>query len=349
MGVLFGQHFRMGPRSPFVLYALVVPVLLTLVVQVVFGDLFAPEPRLDIVDEGSSAISEQAAELEGIEVTFVGDLPTMEARVEANDADAGLYLPAGFDEQVAAGAQPELHFLVGGESLASNRIILGVTTLEMIREVQGVEPPVAVEVEQLGDPGVDIAIRVLPLLLFMAVAIGSGFIPAASLVQEREDRTLSALLVSPASVGDIFGAKGGFGLLLGLVTGFMTLALNNAIAGQPLTHFVILMVAGVMMAEIGLLLGAWAKDTNTLFAAWKGGAFLLVFPAIFFLFPDLPQWIARLGPTYYFMEPAFRVANEGADLGDIIGTLAVGAGICLVLIPVVARAGLRLEKTVAAG
>jgi ABC-2 type transport system permease protein len=104
-----------------------------------------------------------------------------------------------------------------------------------------------------------------------------------------------------------------------------------------------------MMAEIGLLLGTWARDSNTLFAAWKGGAMLLVFPAFFFLFPDLPQWIARLGPTYYFLEPAFSIANSGTALSDVLGTLLIGVAICVVLIPVVVMAGRHLERINAAG
>lgn len=348
-GSILGREVRMGPRSPFVLYALVIPVLLTVVVQGVFGDLFAPEPRLDIVDEGSSDVSAQATELEGVAVTFVEDKETMLERVEANDADAGLYLPLGFDDEVRSGSQPELEFYVGGESLASNRIILGVTTLELIRELEGTPPPVAVEVEQLGDVDIPMSLRVLPILLMMAVAIAAGFLPASSVVQEREDRTLSALLVSPASISDILGAKAVFGIILGLVTGFMTLALNDAIVGRAGAHFLVLLVASVMMAELGMLLGTWAKDANTLFAAWKGGAVLLIFPAFFFLFPDLPQWIAKLGPTYYFLEPAFRIANERATVGDIIGTLAIGAAICVVLAPAVMMAGRHLERVNAAG
>jgi ABC-2 type transport system permease protein len=344
---VLARDVRLGPRSPFVLYSLAIPVVLTLLVQGVFGDLFAPEPRLDIVDDGDSVVSRQASGLEGITVSFVDDQRVMLDRVEANDADAGLYLPAGFDEQVADGSQPELSFYVSGESLASNRIILGVTTLEMIRGIEGTEPPIDVTVEQLGEVGLDISQRVLPLLLMMVVAIAAGFVPAASVVQEREDRTLSALLVSPASMRDILGAKALFGIALALVTGFATLLLNDAVAGKAGAHALILGVAGVMMAEIGLLLGAWAKDSNTLFAAWKGGALLIVFPAVFFLFPELPQWIARIGPTYYFLDPAFRIASQGAGLQDVLGTLLVGAGICVALAPLVVVAGKRLERTVA--
>lgn len=349
VSTIVGRDIRLGPRSPFVLYALVIPAVLTVVVQGVFGNLFAPEPRLDIVDDGTSLVSVQAEELEGITVNFLDDRLEMLERVEANDTDAGLYLPAGFDEQVIAGNQPELSFVVGGESLASNRIILGVTTLEMVRGIEGTEPPVNVAVEHIGEAGVDISLRILPMLLMMVVAIAAGFIPAASLVQERQDRTLSALLVSPASMSDILRAKAVFGISLGLITGFMTLALNQAIGGAWFTHLVILSVAGVMMAELGLLLGSWASDSNTLFTAWKGGAILLLFPAIFFLFPDLPQWIAKIGPTYYFLNPAFRVTAEGAGLEDVIGTLLIGVAICAVLAPLVSVAGRNLERKNAIG
>ncbi|MEA1901955.1 MAG: ABC transporter permease [Actinomycetota bacterium] len=347
---ILGRDIRLSPRSPFVLYALIIPVLLTVLVQGVFGDLFAPQPRLVIADEGSSEISlEAAAGLEGITVTFADNLDEMMAIVEANDADAGLYLPAGFDDEVIAGNQPPLSFFVGGESLASNRIILGITALQLIRGLEGGEPPVDVVVIQLGESGVDIDLRLLPMLMMMVVAVAAAFIPAASLVQEKEDRTLSALLVSPASMADVVGAKGTFGVLLALITGFATLILNDAVLGQAVTHLVILLVAAMMMAEFGLLLGMWAKDASTMFAAWKGGGMLLFFPAVFYIWPNLPQWIARFGPTYYFMDPAFRVVSEGASFGDVAANLAIGGVIIAAIAPIVVLAARRLERTLGAG
>lgn len=342
------RDIRLGPRSPWVLYALLIPVLLTALIQGVFGDLFAPEPRLIIADAGDSAVSHGAADLEGIEVTFVDTRGEMLGLVENNDADAGLFLPQGFDEQVLGGEQPPLEFFVGGESLASNRIILAVTALELIRNIEGAEPPVEVMVNQLGEEAVDIDIRLLPMLLMLVVAVAAGFIPAASLVQEKEDRTLSALLVSPASIGDVLSAKSIFGVLLALITGFATLLLNDALLGRAGTHFVILLVASLMMAELGMLLGIWAKDVNSMFAAWKGGAVLLFFPAIFYIFPDLPQWIARLGPTYYFIDPAFRVVTENAPFSELAGTLAIGGLIIAALLPVVVLAARRLEARLGA-
>lgn len=338
----------MGIRSPWVLYALVIPFLLTVLIQSVFGDLFAPEPRLVIADDGSSALSAQASQLDGIEVLFADDKETVVTMVTQNDVDAGLYLPAGFDSEVQSGTMPALSLYVSGESLASNRVILGVTTLDMLRGIEGTEPPVDVVVNQLGE-SLDLSVRMLPLLLLLVVAVAAAFVPAAGLVQEKEDRTLSALLVSPASMGDVLGAKALLGVLLALITGFVTLLINQAVTGNAFAHLVILGVAALMMAEIGVMLGLWAKDSNTMFAAWKGGAILLFFPAIFYIFPDLPPWIGRLGPTFYFMDPSFRVMTEGATLGDVWTDLLIGVAIVAALVPVVVWFARRTERDLAAG
>ena len=51
---VLGKEFRLGPRSPVFLWVLFLPVLFTLILQVTFGSLFDPQPRLGIVDQGSS-------------------------------------------------------------------------------------------------------------------------------------------------------------------------------------------------------------------------------------------------------------------------------------------------------
>ena len=65
------KDLRLGPRSPILLWAIVFPVVGTFVVQVVFGSLFAPQPRLGIVDEGGSQVAVEMAAVAGIETTLV--------------------------------------------------------------------------------------------------------------------------------------------------------------------------------------------------------------------------------------------------------------------------------------
>lgn len=344
---IFGRTMRLGPRSPFFWWALVLPVLFTFLIQGVFGDLFAPSPKLAVVDLGDSEIAAAAEQLEGVEVSLLDDVATLTRSVEAHDFDAGLILRQGFDEAVRAGTRPLLEFYVAGESLASNRVILAVTTLDLIRAVEGSTPPIDVQVVALGEEESNIAQRTLPLIAMMAVAVAGAFVPAANLVQEKEDQTLSAVLVTPATIGDFFGAKGLMGVVLAIFTGIVTLALNDAFGTDPLAMALVLLVAAVMMAELGLMLGAWAPDQNAMFAAWKTGAILIIFPVIFYLFPGLPQWIAQLGPTYYFLNPLFDLAIGGAALSDVYGNLLIGAGICVALLPLVIWSARRLERRMA--
>ncbi len=341
------REMRIGPRSPFVYWALILPAFMTIVLQGVFGGLFEPEPRLAIVDHGASAVTLAAAQLEGVSVTILDSDAALYSAVEANDFDAGLILRAGFDEAVRAGERPVLEFHVGGESLASNRAVLGVSTIDLIRELEGSAAPVEVEVISLSESDLNLAQRTIPMVVIMAVAVAGVFVPASSLVQEKMDRTLSAVLVTPARISQVLWAKMTLGVMLAVVTGMVALWMNGAFGSSPWVMVLAVALGSIMMAEIGAALGSWAPDQNTLFAAWKGGAILIIFPMIFFMFPSLPQWIAKLGVTYYFLQPIFDLALFDAEFGDVAPNLAVAAAVCVAMIPLVFKAGAVLERKLA--
>ena len=343
------KDLQLGPRSPVVLWALVVPVVMTFLVRGVFGDLFGAEPALGLVDEGHSQLTAEAQELPGVAVHLHDDAERLRAEVTDGAYDAGLVLPAGFDDAVRAGELPPLELGLAGDSLPADRAVLTASVIDLVRGLTDAQAPVSVDVVELGEATLPLDLRLLPLLVLYAVAIPGGFVPAASIVEEKERGTLHALLASPASMGEVLVAKAALGILLGLLAGTVTLALNDAFGAQPLAVMLALTLGAVMMAQIGLLLGAWAQDTNTLFTAWKAGGIILFLPAVVFIWPGLPSWPAYALPSYYFLQPAFAVSVEGATLADVAVTLAIGAAICLALLPVVAAAGRWLTVHLAAG
>jgi ABC-2 type transport system permease protein len=345
---LLAKDLRLGPRSPVFLFAVAMPVLITVLVSAVFGNLLDPSPRLGIVDRGASQVTTAALALEGIDVAVVDDVSDLRSMVEAHELDAGVVLPAGFDEAVASGDPPPLEFFVSGSSLASTRIVLAATTLDLVTRSAGTEPGVLVTVSQLGDADfVPIGDRLLPLMVAYAVMIAGLFLPAASLVEERGSGTLGAVLVSPARLGDVLAAKGSLGAALAIAMGMVTLALNRAFAGNAGGLALALAIGSVMMAELGLLLGCWATDTNTLFTAIKGGGIVIFLPVIFVLWPGLPQWIPRLVPTYYFLQPIYEISVLGAGLGDVVVELGIAAVTCVALLVPVVAVGRRAERIVA--
>ena len=336
---LLAKDLRLGPRSPLLLWALLLPIVLTVIVQGVIGGL-NQEPRLGVVDDASYSWVEG---LQGIQTQRVASEAALLALVRDGHVDAGIVISEAFTEALRAGETPPLDLRISGASSGSNRDIIVTGLLGATRELAGGGPPLTIEVRALGEPVAPLTARLLPLAVIVAVAVAGAMVPASSLVEERERATLDALLVSPVTTNDVLMAKGLLGGVLGLATGLVTLALNQAFGAQPSATVLGMIIGAVMMAEFGLLLGVRVPDTNTLFAAWKVGALLLIFPVIFFVWPGLPSWPARLGPTFYFLRPIFTVSSGQGTLNDVALDLTFGAFICIALLPAVAAAGRRLE------
>jgi ABC-2 type transport system permease protein len=108
-----------------------------------------------------------------------------------------------------------------------------------------------------------------------------------------------------------------------------------------------LAVATITCNLIGLIYGAIAKDAKTLYSITKSMNVLLVGPLIFYFFPSWPQWIAKLFPTYWVIDPLYRVALGGAALSDVGLDLAVALCVCVALLLPVVLLGRRLESKLA--
>jgi ABC-2 type transport system permease protein len=332
---LFRKDFALGPRKPFFLFAVVMPVALTLIFQVAFGSLFEPKPRLGIVDEGGSEITAAVRRMEGVTLALLDDTGELKRRVQNNDLDAGLVLPPGFDAAVRAGQRPKLEFYIGGESLASNRIILSVTAIDLIRGVAGLEAPVTVETVRFGEAGLPVAIRLVPLIVFYALVLAGVWITGSSLVEEKEKSTLAALLVTPARLNEVYASKWLLGFVFASFMAAATLFLNRAFGPRPLDVLAVILVAAALNAMLGLLVGVLSKSSTTLFTLIKGAGIFLFAPVIFYLFPDWPQWIARIFPLYWIIEPIWQVSVMGEPLARVWFELAVAVAITAALVPAI--------------
>ncbi|MDZ4178852.1 MAG: ABC transporter permease [Coriobacteriia bacterium] len=342
------KDFALGPRSAPFLYMVMLPIVLTVVFQFAFGSLFAPQPRLGIVDAGASEITESLKAMEGIELTVLDDADELASRVEANDLDAGIVLPSGFDAAVRAGDQPALQFFIGGESYAANRIILTVTALDLVREVEGSEAPVEVVLESFGEEALPINLRLVPILVFYALVMAGVFVPASSLVEEKEQGTLMAMLVTPVKASEVLVSKWTFGVVLATVMSGVTLALNGALGSRPHEVLFVLLVGAVLVSMIGLLVGVVSKDSTVMFGLIKGIGVLLFAPAVFYLFPDWPQWIAKLFPLYWVIEPIWRVSVMGESITGVWFELGVALAISAALLPAIVWLARRMQAQMAA-
>jgi len=336
VGILLGKEFWQGPKNYIFVMAVVLPIVLSLVVSLVFGTLFSEKPKLGIVDEGSSQLVTMARELPSVVTKEYGTVSEIKQAVESGAVDIGIVLPYDFDSSILQGKETEITSYIWGESLARNRTILGVTIVNLVRELAGQEAAVEIESITLGD---EVSIpwneRLFPLIVLMAVFFGGLMLPATSVINEKEKKTLEALVITPTTIGDIFVAKGLLGIILSLFAGIAILILNQAFGAQPTLLLLVLALGAIMAAELGLLLGALLKDWTTVFTVWKTGGIVLFAPAIVYLFPQIPEWVAKIFPTYYLIEPIVEISQRGGGWPDITTNVFILIGLDLILMSVV--------------
>lgn len=332
IGILFKKELFQGPRGFMFVWAIIMPILLSFVLAAVFGTLTSEQPKLGVVNlgeyDGETSLVSMLKNYESIKYREYADESALKKAVEDGAVDMGIILPAGLDDLVKNGQNVEIDVFIWGESQAKNRTILTATLTNMIRELAGQETPVDINTVLLGEKEViPWSVRILPLLMIFAVFLGGVFIPATSLIDEKIKRTMTALIVTPTSVIDVFIAKGILGFLLSLSVGIIVLVVNKALGVQPFLLILVLTLGGVMAVEIGLIFGALLKDVSTLFAIWKSSAILLIGPAFIYMFPTIPQWIGKIFPTYYMLEPLMNITQSGAGWSEISGNTFILLGI----------------------
>ncbi|UCB43609.1 MAG: ABC transporter permease [Dehalococcoidales bacterium] len=336
VGILLGKEFRHGSKSFIFIIAIIMPLVLSLVLSLVFGNLFSEKPRLGVSDEGNSQVTSLITESDSIVGREYDTPEKLRKAVEDGALDMGIVLPPNFDSLAEQGQMTEITAYVWGESLAKDRLVLGTTIANMIRDVAGQEVPVEIVTTSLGDdesiPWDD---RILPIIVLLAIVFGGIMVPATSLVDEKQKRTLSALAITPASLMEIFVSKGLVGVVISIFMGVLVLVLNQAFGSQPLLLVGMLALGAVMASTFGIMLGAFIKDITSLFAINKAIGILYYAPAFVYLFPGIPQWVGRIFPTYYIVQPVVEISQQGGTWSDVAPEAFILIGLILVMIGIV--------------
>jgi ABC-2 type transport system permease protein len=338
VGILLYRELVQGPKNFILIFAVVVPLVLSLVLSLLFGTLFSGKPRLGIVDAGDSQLTRTAAAMPSFTFREYASEVALREATEIGAVDLGVVLPADFDARVQSGQTTAMVAYVWGESLVKNRAMLAAAMTTWVRAIAGQQSPVEIVATVLGNPSaLTWQARLLPFVVMMSLVFGGVMLPASSLVTEKQKRTLTALAVTPATAADVYAAKGVMAVAISATMALVTLTLNRALGDNTGLLLVVLVLGAILAAEFGVLLGALVKDINSLFATIKSIGILLYAPALIYMFPEIPQWIAKIFPTNYIIEPVIEIAQRGADLADVAWQLAV-----LVALIVALAAGLAL-------
>ena len=348
VSILLGKELLQGPKNFILIWVIVAPVLISLIVSLVFGTLFTDKPKFGVMDNGSSQLVTSAKQLDSIITKTYDSVSEIKQAVESGRVDVGMILPRDLDESIMRGSEVTVTAYVWGQSLAKERIVLRATFANLARELAGQDALVEIKSVTLGgEASIPWNDRLLPFIVLMAVFIGGVFLPAISLIDEKQKKTLRALVITPTSIGDVFAAKGIVGVLVSLAMGIVILTLNQAFTANPLLLVLVLALGAVMASEVGLICGALIKDATTLFAIWKVGGIVLFAPALVYMFPQIPAWVGKVMPTYYLVQPIIEISQRGGCWYDVSTNVLILVGLDVLFLGMVVFTSRKAKRLIA--
>lgn len=310
--------------------------------------------ELDLSEEGLALVEvDDAAQLSGVVEgrleawrTEAGDVvvrdPANEPEpvgAERVGADVGIAFPDGFIADVMAG---ELGVAVTVYSDAGVPAEVRGAMTSFVRELSyqfaGRELPVGMPAEdeivlgedRAGDQ-VTLRERMRPLLLFM-ILLMETFSMASLVSTEVVQRTVTAVLVTPARVSDFLAAKAVFGTVLSLGQALVVLALIGGVTAQNWSLLLTtLLIGALMFTGVALFVGSAGRDfMGQLFLAMLVTIPLLI-PAVAVLLPGSAAPWVQVIPTYPVIDVLVGATVYGATWADSAGSLGVAAAWLVVL------------------
>lgn len=192
------------------------------------------------------------------------------------------------------------------------------------------EKDVVVGVDRLGDQ-VSLREKMRPMLLFVVLMMET-FSMASLVSTEVLERTVTAVLVTPAKASDFIAAKTIFGTLVSFTQALIVLALIGGVTQENWSlMFAVLIMGAVMFTGIALLVGAAGKDfMGQLFYAMLFTVPMLI-PAFAALFPgSVAPWV-RILPTFPIIDVLVKATVYGGGWRESAGSLAYAAAWLAVL------------------
>ena len=247
---------------------------------------------------------------------------------------AGISLPADVMARLLAGERPGITVFFAADVTPEMRDAVAMVIQELGHIVTGQTLDIEVSEEVLGlDLGgmpLPPRDRLRPLLAVMLIMVETMGL-ATLISSELERRTINALLVTPATVADVFIAKGIAGISLAFGQAALFMAIVGGLDKQPLVVLTTLFLGALLVIAAGFLIGAVAKDMLSVLAWSIPVIIILLIPFIAVAFPgSVAGWVEAL-PSYYLVDTIHRASNFGAGWSDVWQNLIILLGFVVVL------------------
>ncbi|MBU7041469.1 MAG: ABC transporter permease, partial [Theionarchaea archaeon] len=245
------KDIKLVTRGTFFLFMIIMPILMSVALNAALGSVGTSAPAVAVY--GESELIPLLEQEPSIHVVTAQSEQELRNKVLEGEYDAGVVFEGGTSPLV----------LVSGKSLLNDRLTVGATLVKVYQEQMGAEEVISFETRTVGGEEYPLKVRIMPFMLIIAVMVG-GLIISSSLVEERELKTLNAVLVTPITPLEVIVAKTLFGLFLGFVLSAIILALNSTLTGGLYLVVLFLILGTLFTVGLGLIGGVIMKNITDL-------------------------------------------------------------------------------------
>jgi ABC-2 type transport system permease protein len=344
-------------RNRYLLMSLVLPIGLSVLFQVIFGQITNTGVfRVAVYDPDASRLTAQLREESDIKIVEVESEDRLRQEVEG-DAVGGILIPADFDRNVDLGGRPELTVYLNGRKNGGELAVFRQIVLEQVWAMrEGSEPtalvwslispqPQAASEVGFRKEGFRMDTYLLVMFLIMSLTMTGSLVVPLLMVEEKEKHTMEFLLVSPVTPAEIAAGKAVTGLAYSTLSVTILVALNRGWAGDWPVTFLAVAAGALFLVMVGLLMGTM-MHTMMQVNTWSTVVMMLLLAPSWLTVLELPAPLSaaiRIIPTYYLVDILNRSLAGQIVAGDVALRLAFLAACTLATFGIVVWAIRRQE------
>lgn len=162
---------------------------------------------------------------------------------------------------------------------------------------------------------------VLPVWITITMSMIGVMVVSGMFAEEKDNKTLDAIGVSPVSYGELLLGKGIFGVLLSLGTVLVMLVLNRVLNLSFSSWLALLSLTfsgAICFTSIGLLIGVLSGGQSTARSVATMIYFPLLFPTLIAELSDFTRLLAGFFPTFYVFNGLESILLHGGGLATVL-------------------------------
>lgn len=168
--------------------------------------------------------------------------------------------------------------------------------------------------------GLKIKSSILPVWLTVTVTMIGLMLISASLSEEKEKKTLAALLVTRINIYQVITAKSIFGLILSFISSFLMGILNGVYLislKRLFLLFIFITAAAFVFCGLGLIISLFSSSQSAARSISTVVYFPIIFPALIADVSPLTEKLALFFPTHYFYRALDKILVYQGDNIDL--------------------------------